>query len=177
MSMTESPDVVHACVVVGATDTRYRSAGRGDAVVLLAADPATAAALLERLPRHLRAIAPDTMPTGIVGDDAAEQFDGWLHGFLDALGIPRTSLITDAVFAAATLGFALLDPDRVYGVVFLTSTEVRPTEALAERAERVRESGTSLLVTPCTFEGGRLADAVVQEIAEFLTAQTGAEVR
>ncbi len=117
------------------------------------------------------------MPTGIVGEEAAEQFDGWLHGFLDALGIPRTSLITDAVFAAATLGFALLDPERVYGVVFLTSTEVRPTEALAERAERVRESGTSLLVTPCTFEGGRLADAVVQEIAEFLTAQTGAEVR
>lgn len=177
MPITESPDIVHACVVVGATDTRYRSAGRGDAVVLLAADPATAAALLERLPRHLRAIAPDTMPMGIVGPEAAEAFDGWLHGFLDALGIPRTSLITDAFFAAATLGFALLDPERVYGVVFLTSTEVRPTEALADRAERVRGSGTSLLVTPCTFEQGRLSDAVVEEIADFLSAQTGAAIR
>jgi pimeloyl-ACP methyl ester carboxylesterase len=157
-----SSDVVHACVVVGCNDTQYRSAGRGDAVVLLAADPATATALLERLPRRLRVLAPDMMPKGVVGPEAADRFDEWLHGFLDALGIPRTSLITDSFFAAATLGFALLDPDRVNGVVFLTSTEGR------QAPDGARSEKPALLVTPCTFDDGLLVESVVEEIVEFL---------
>jgi len=163
MLTSASPDVVHACVVVGCTDTQYRSVGRGSPVVLLAADPATAAALLERLPRHLRAIAPETLPLGIVGADASDDFDRWLRNFLDALGVPRTSFITDTLFAAATLSFALLDPDRVNGVVFLTGTS-------AETASRIEANGpdTALLVTPSTFENGVLAQSVIDEIVEFL---------
>lgn len=157
-----SPGVVHACVVVGCTDTRYRSVGRGSPVVLLAADPATAAALLERLPRHLRAIAPETLPLGIVGDDATDDFERWLRNFLDALGVPRTSFITDTLFAAATLSFALLDPERVNGVVFLTG---------AADPAPVIEAGpddTALLVTPCTFENGAIVQSVIDEIVQFL---------
>jgi pimeloyl-ACP methyl ester carboxylesterase len=163
MLNSASSDVVHACVVVGCTDTRYRSVGRGSPVVLLAADPATAAALLERLPRHLRAIAPEMLPHGIVGADAADDFDRWLRNFLDALGVPRTSFITDVLFAAATLSFALLDPERVRGVVFLTGTPTDATPPVDTRSD-----DTTLLVTPCTFENGVLAQSVIEEIVEFL---------
>jgi len=163
MSNSSPPDVVHACVVVGCTDTRYRSVGRGSPVVLLAADPATAAALLERLPRHLRAIAPETLPRGVVGDDATDDFDRWLRNFLDALGVPRTSFITDALFAAATLSFALLDPDRVNGVVFLTGTASDAAPVLETRTE-----DTALLVTPCTFENGVIVQSVIDDIVQFL---------
>jgi len=164
MPTPPASDVVHACVIVGCTDTRYRSVGRGSPVVLLAADPATAAALLERLPRHLRAIAPATLPLGIVGADASDDFDRWLRNFLDALGVPRTSFITDAVFAAATLGFALLDPDRVNGVVFLT----RAADASSIPAVETNGDDTALLVTPCTFDNGVLSQSVIDEIVGFL---------
>jgi pimeloyl-ACP methyl ester carboxylesterase len=132
-------------------------------VVLLAADPATAAALLERLPRHLRAIAPETLPHGIVGYDASEDFDRWLRNFLDALGVPRTSFITDTLFAAATLSFALLDPDRVNGVVFLTGTASEAAPIVEARAD-----DTALLVTQCTFENGAIVQSVIDEIVQFL---------
>jgi hypothetical protein len=46
------------------------------------------------------AIAPGTLHRGIVGPDASDDFDRWLRNFLDALGVPRTSFITDALFEA-----------------------------------------------------------------------------
>ncbi len=162
-------DVAHACVVVGSTDTQYQSAGRGDAVVLLAADPATTATLLERLPRRLRVLAPDMSPMTTIGPDAADRFDEWLHGFLDALGISRASLISDSFFAAASLGFSLLDPERVYGVVVLRTNESRPLIVPdVARTEKLRGNGPSLLLEPCVFENGVLAESVVNDIVIFL---------
>jgi hypothetical protein len=161
-------DVVHACVVVGATDTKYQSAGRGNAVVLLAADPTTAATLIDRLPRRLRVLAPDMSPVSMVGPEAADRFDEWLHGFLDALGVAHASLITDSFFAAASLGFSLLDPERVYGVVVLTSNDSRPLVPDGARADRLRGTGPSLLLEPCIYENGVLADSVVDDIVIFL---------
>ena len=46
------------------------------------------------------AIAPGTLHRGIVGPDASDDFDRWLRNFLDALGVPRTSFITDALLEA-----------------------------------------------------------------------------
>lgn len=161
-------DVAHACVVVGATDTQYRSAGRGDAIVLLTADPRTTASLLDRLPRRLRVLAPDMAPVTLAGPDAADRFDTWLHGFLDALGISRTSLVTDSSCAAVALGFALLDSERVYGVVVLTSSDSRPLVPDDTRTRKLRGTGPSLLLEPSVFENGSLADSVVDDIVIFL---------
>lgn len=168
MTNTTSSDVAHACVVLGPTDISYRCAGRGEAVVLLAADPATASALLARLPRRLRVLAPDVSMGLVRPETGSGDFDEWLHGFLDVVGIPRTSLITDDFFAAATLGFAMLDPERVYGVVLLTRSDAEGQMARRPRMDKIRGSGTSLLVTPCELENGELADDVVHGIVEFL---------
>lgn len=105
---------------------------------------------------------------GLLRPDAADVFDAWLHAFLDGIGIPRTSLITDDFFAAATLGFALLDPERVYGVVLLTRSDAERQTMSRPQVEKIRGSGTSLLITPCALEDGALPDDVVHGIVDFL---------
>jgi hypothetical protein len=120
-----STRVVQACVVVGSSDTRYRCAGRGEPVVLLMQDAAAGTALLAGLPRNLRGIAPDATPLLPSVD-----FDRWLGEFLDALGVTRTTLVSDAAFAAAAHDFATHDPERVTGLLVI-ERDARASEIAA----------------------------------------------
>ena len=113
MSIALPPDAVRCCVVAGETDTPYTRAGRGEPVVILAADRDTAARLLTDLPRRFQAIAPDPR--------VHSDFSGWLRGFLDALGLPAASLIADSAFAPDAIYFALHEPDRVNRMAFIAA--------------------------------------------------------
>jgi pimeloyl-ACP methyl ester carboxylesterase len=113
MSTALPPDAVRCCVVAGETDTPYTRAGRGEPVVILAADAETAARLLTELPRRFQAIAPDPR--------VHKDFSAWLRGFLEALGLPSASLIVDSAFAPDAIYFTLHEPDRVKRVAFIAA--------------------------------------------------------
>jgi pimeloyl-ACP methyl ester carboxylesterase len=106
-----SADVIRATVVAGQTSTGYLLAGAGPPVVLLAArspDPALIGALAGRF----RVIAPE-VPKDVV----ASEFREWLDGFIDGLGLPVVSLVTDGMLESTALDYADAVPDRIRMVV------------------------------------------------------------
>src|SRR4051812_26363821 len=99
MSHLFDPDVVHATVVADTVETRYLCAGVGPSVLALSDSPMRIAALFRAASRRLRLFAPEPRGAG----DAARtmpqaEFDRWLDGFLDALGLLVVYLVTDASF-------------------------------------------------------------------------------
>ena len=149
MSNPVAQDVVHACVVAGGEkggETHYLRAGRG-APVLLLAEAATAGALIGGLPRNFRSIAPQ-LPGPV--ETVAANFNPWIRGFLDALGIPKVSVIVGPCLSAQTLGFALIEPERVDKLVFLVGGcgDAPAPEGEIGVVDRLRTSGQPLLATP-----------------------------
>jgi hypothetical protein len=161
-------DVVHACIVAGGLDgreTHYLRAGTGRPVLLLAGDPSVSGALVGALPRHFRAIAPRISPPS---PDAPE-FIPWIRGFLDALGIPRASIVVGPCFAAQILAFSLLEPERVERLVFLIGAcgdwSADVDEGLVDR---LGTSGQPLLATAFDPSDAPAASRTVTAIANFL---------
>jgi hypothetical protein len=150
MSTSAPQDIVHASVVAGGThdeSTHYQRAGRGASVILLSGDGTTANALLAGLPRHFRLIAPNVPASlAVTGGD----FQTWLRGFLDALGVTRAAIVAGPCFAAQVLGFSLMEPERVGQIVFLIGPCGTSFGADGERGvvDRLEKAGQSLLVVP-----------------------------
>ena len=93
---------------------RYRRCGAGQAILVLrpADGPEPLWPELARaLAANCRVIAPD-VPAG--ADVAA-----WLSDFLDGLGLARIAVVACDAFCVAALELALLDPDRVAGLVLV----------------------------------------------------------
>lgn len=116
--LIRSAGVIRATVVAGQTSTGYLLAGAGPPVLLLATgspDPA----LIEALAGRFRVIAPE-IPKEIAPSSTgfvAHEFHGWLDGFIDGLGLPVVSLVTDARLESTALDYAEAVPDRIRMVV------------------------------------------------------------
>jgi pimeloyl-ACP methyl ester carboxylesterase len=135
--------------------------------VLLLAEPAAASALIGGLPRHFRSIAPK-LPAPV--ETIAANFNPWIRGFLDALGIPRVSVIVGPGLSAQTLGFAMLEPERVHKLVFLVGGcgDAPAPEGEMGVVDRLRTSGQPLLATPLDVTDAHACERGLTEIAAFL---------
>ena len=162
------PDVVRACVVAGSTDTHYLRAGRGEPILVLAGNPDTTHALLELLPRGFRVMAPEATPPGGAGAAPTLDFTAWIRDFLDALGIAGVAMIVDPSFAAPALGFALLEPDRVKGLVFLLYQSGDGAIDEGSISDRFGQSGQPLLAIRFDPTDPDSLPARIAEIVAFL---------
>ena len=140
-----APPFTRATVCCGPVETGYRRAGRGNTVVALAARDWTAApSLFAALARDFRLIVPEI---DRADDDPAQRpaFAEWLSGFLDGLGLADVTLLADERFAAAALGWALIEPVRVARLVVVLGTSASDDAPLVTDA-MLCGSGTRLLV-------------------------------
>jgi pimeloyl-ACP methyl ester carboxylesterase len=168
MPKSLSPDVVRACVVAGNTDTHYLRAGRGEPVLVLTANPDASRTLLDLLPRDFRVMAPEATAPGGAGATPTLDFAAWIRDFLDALGIACVAMIVDPCFAAPALGFALLEPDRVKGLVFLLCQCGDGAVNEGGVSDRLGQSGQRLLAMRFDPSGPAAAQAGIPEMVAFL---------
>ena len=137
-------------------------------MLVLAANPDTTHALLDLLPRGFRVMAPETTPPGGAGAAPTLDFAVWIRDFLDALGIASIAMIVDPCFAAPALGFALLEPDRVNGLVFLLSQAGDGAVNEGSVSDRFGQSGQPLLAMPFDPADPDSFPDRIAEIVEFL---------
>jgi pimeloyl-ACP methyl ester carboxylesterase len=131
-----------AVLVTGATETHYRRAGAGRPLLLLfPCGPADSLGnqLLERLATHCRVIAP-VRPVGV-------PLSRWLRDLIDGLGLDRPYLVADQSIAGVALGFALMEHERVGGVVAVCRDYPDPLRPAALE-DRLVQSAHRLLVVP-----------------------------
>jgi hypothetical protein len=137
--------------------TRYLRRGAGRAVIALG-DAAAADArwpeLVEAIAGRFRAVLPETP---LAGD-----FEGWLGGFVDGLGVAPTVVVAAGGRCPAALAFARLDAGRLARLVLLPADEVAAVRLGAAVAGQ-RPPVPVLLVPP----DGSAADAV-RRILAFL---------
>lgn len=169
-------DVVAVAVIAGGPyvpDTHYMRAGRGTPVVLLTAASETAELLIAAFPRSFRVMAPILASA----DDArTPDFPSWLRHFLDALGLPRASIIVDPPLAADALGYTLQEPDRIDRIVFLLSPTGAKPDVEQGVTDRLVEAGQALLATPFDARDAAGRERTLAEITAFLeTAEAPAE--
>lgn len=104
---TLSTPVVLAHVQTGVQETRYRRAGHGRPVLLLLGAPhGDHEALFTRLAEEFRVFEPEAV-------SVIDDWEGWLRGVIDGLGLVRPALVADLGTLAPAEAFARQDPDRV----------------------------------------------------------------
>ena len=119
-------------VKTGEIETNYHDQGDGSPVVLLhGSGPGVSAwanwrANLAGLATRVRAIAPDMVGFGYTQRPAGISYGvgtwvGQLEAFLDALELPRVSLVGNSFGGALSLAFATAHPDRVDRMVLMGS--------------------------------------------------------
>lgn len=143
---TPAPDAVsaiEAVVQAGATETHYRRAGSGPAILLLfpgGADDPPAARLFARLARRFRVIAPrppaDVAPAD--SDDTDPPLSAWLRDLIDGLGLVRPGLVVCHAFGPAALAFSRMDPDRAGALIALSRDASAPDGAAMPIDEMIR---------------------------------------
>lgn len=106
-----------AVLIAGATETAYTRAGSGRPVLMLFSDRRVAPVILEALATHARVLQP-VLPDAVFAR-RGRPFRAWLRDFMDGLGVDRATLVADSPLAAATLGFAVREPDRVDALALL----------------------------------------------------------
>ncbi|HEY9226130.1 MAG TPA: hypothetical protein VIP11_05755 [Gemmatimonadaceae bacterium] len=165
-------DVAHASVVAGGAngfETHYLRAGRGSSILVLASDPKISEALISDLPRRFRSIAPK-LP--LVESAPPPEFNPWLRGFLDALGIARTAIVAGPCHAAQVIGFTLNEPERVSRIVFLLGIcgeWAGDGEDWGRGiADKLGIAGQPLLVTPLDPTDETARARVLADIVTFL---------
>jgi 2-hydroxy-6-oxo-octa-2,4-dienoate hydrolase len=115
--------------------TNYLEAGEGDPVVLVhGSGPGVSAyanwrLTIPALSRRLRVLAPDLVGFGFSERPADQVYDldAWtdqLLGFLDALGLPRASIVGNSFGGAIALALATRRPERVDRLVLMGSVGV-----------------------------------------------------
>jgi hypothetical protein len=161
-------DVVRACVVARGTDTKYLRAGRGEPVLVLAGDPAVAQAIVIRLPRRFRALAPEAPPPRVAGARTTGDFASWTRDFLDALGVGRVAVIADPSFAGPALGLAILDPDRVDRIALLVDRTGDADSYEGSIADRLAHAGQPLIIAHFDGTLGEGLTATLLDLGSFL---------
>lgn len=163
-----------ALLVTGATETSYHRAGAGAPVLLLfpggLADP-LGARLFERLADRFRVIAP--VQPAEVGKGGAVPVSKWLRDLVDGLGLVRASIVADEPCAGAALGFALMELERVAGVVAVCRDPADPARPVGVVEDRLQHSAHGLLVVSVDPAGdlARGAAAAVHQMVPFLEMQ------
>jgi pimeloyl-ACP methyl ester carboxylesterase len=129
-----------AVLVSGATETHYRRAGAGTPLLLLF--PSNTANSLDKqlfvgLAKRCRVIAP-LRPPGV-------PFSSWLRDLIDGLGLDCPYLVVDESIIGVALGFALLEQERVRGVVAVCQDQPDPMRP-AGVEDRLEQCAHRLLV-------------------------------
>jgi pimeloyl-ACP methyl ester carboxylesterase len=129
-----------AVLVTGATETHYSRTGTGTPLLLLfPCKPADSLGkqLLEGLATRCRVIAP-VRPAGL-------PLSSWLRDLIDGLGLDRPYIVVDGSMAGGALGFALVEQERVGGVVAVCRDHPDPLRPAAIE-DRLVQCGQRLLV-------------------------------
>jgi pimeloyl-ACP methyl ester carboxylesterase len=124
--------------------TRYGRRGHGRPVLLLrdVDDPRDDLwpGLLDAVAAHRRVFLPEPPPV-------ESGFVGWIRGFLDGVGLPPVTLIATNRYCLPAFELALLDPDRLTGLVLVPrgrEEDTGLTGALGGTA--ARDDGVPVLV-------------------------------
>jgi hypothetical protein len=118
---------VEASVQVGSTITGYHRLGSGPPLLVVRKgnDPVWRV-ILPVLATHFRLLVPRV-------PDGEPDFDGWLRGFLDGLGVDGTRVVADRTQVREAIQFAAAEPERIEKLVLLTADAVAglpPVETL-----------------------------------------------
>ena len=124
-------------VMVHGHKIAYYEAGKGSAVILLhglGADSRHWAANLDALAQNFRVMALDQIGYGQSDKPlmryTVENFSDYLHGFLQAVKIPKASLVGNSLGGWVALDFTIRHPQMVEKLVLVDSAGLRPTDAL-----------------------------------------------
>jgi hypothetical protein len=158
--------MTQACEAVlqtGTTETRYLRAGSGAPILLLFPDEdALGAALFDRLATRYRVVAP-RVPSGVGAPGAP--LSKWLRELIDGLGIVQPTMVADESLAGALLGFSLVDPGRIGGLVAVCRDDVDPASSVG-----MLHSARGLLVVSVddASDAASSAEAAMAEIVPFI---------
>ena len=115
----------------------YYEAGKGNAVILihgLGADSHHWAANIGALSQNFRVIVLDQIGYGQSDKPlmryTVKNFADYLHGFLQALQIPKASLVGNSLGGWVALDFTVRHPQGVEKLVLVDAAGLRPTAAL-----------------------------------------------
>jgi 2-hydroxy-6-oxo-6-(2'-aminophenyl)hexa-2,4-dienoate hydrolase len=163
-------------VSAGGLATHYIEAGAGEPVVLVHGGGAGAdgygnwSQTMPILARDFRAIAVDMLGFGRTakpdGDFVYSQAARTAHliGFVEALGLRRTSIVGNSMGGATAIGVAVERPDLVDKIVLMGSagltTELNPALKPVIHYDFTRE-GMVALIRALTHDGFRVEDALV----------------
>ena len=124
-------------VMVHGHKIAYYEAGKGSVVILLhglGADSRHWAANIDALSQNFRVIALDQIGYGQSDKPlmryTVENFADYLHGFLQAVKIPKASLVGNSLGGWVALDFTLRHPQMVEKLVLVDAAGLRPTAAL-----------------------------------------------
>ena len=124
-------------VMVRGYHLAYYEAGRGSALILLhglGADSRHWAANIDALARHFRVIALDQIGFGQSDKPLMRytvgHFSDYLRGFLQAVNIPKASLVGNSLGGWVALDFAIRHPQMVDKLVLVDSAGLHPASEL-----------------------------------------------
>lgn len=134
MTATIGPEIASKIDVAG-IETNYHDQGSGSPVLLIHGSGAGVTAwanwrgLIPVLRSSYRVIAPDVVGFGYTSAPEGFQYNlrtwtGHLFGLLDALGIPRVSVIGNSLGGALALKMAIDRPERVDRIVTMGSAGI-----------------------------------------------------
>ncbi|MFZ0960794.1 MAG: alpha/beta hydrolase [Terriglobia bacterium] len=115
----------------------YYQAGKGSAVILihgLGADSRHWAANMDALSQNFQVIAIDQIGYGQSDKPimryTVDHFADYLHGFVQALKIPKASLVGNSLGGWVALDFTIRHPEMVEKLVLVDAAGLRPTVLL-----------------------------------------------
>jgi len=124
-------------VMVHGHKIAYYEAGKGSTVILihgLGADSRHWAANIDALSQDFRVIALDQIGYGQSDKPlmryTVEHFSDYLQGFLQAVKIPKASLVGNSLGGWVALDFTIRHPQMVEKLVLVDAAGLRPTAAL-----------------------------------------------
>jgi 2-hydroxymuconate-semialdehyde hydrolase len=131
MTTTTDPEIASKVNVAG-TETNYHDQGSGHPVLLIHGSGAGVTAwanwrgLIPVLASSYRVLAPDIVGFGYTdpakdGDYGLATWTAHLIGFLDALEVPRVSVIGNSLGGALALRLAIDHPERIHKIVTMGS--------------------------------------------------------
>jgi len=132
--MSDDPEVGRTVVIDG-VETNYHDVGEGPVLLLLhGSGPGVSAwanwrGVIPDLATRFRVVAPDLLGFGRTRPPAQQTYDmaTWvahLHGFLDALGLDRFSVVGNSFGGGLALRLAIARPESVERLVVMGSSGV-----------------------------------------------------
>lgn len=156
---------VEAVLQTGTIETRYLRAGTGTPILLLfqsTREGSLGAGLFTQLAARYRVVAP-RVPDGV--GCAGMPLARWLRELIDGLGLVQPTAIADESLAGALLGFALVDPGRVGGVVAVCRDEADPATSVGMLHAA---HGLLVVAVDTAVDPAKSAEQAMTEIARFV---------